>query len=102
MTSMPRYGRSLSATRMVQRGIALEHRDLPIAPGHLEVERPVLEEVPDGRQKDGSVLAMDAEDGMQWAFQEIAEVARLEVPAHGESVRMSPRAPTVRGGRRRP
>jgi hypothetical protein len=40
--------------------IALEHRDLSIAAGNLEVERAVPEQMPDWRQEDGSVLAMQS------------------------------------------
>jgi hypothetical protein len=57
--------------------IELEHRDLPIATRSLEVERTLLEQMPDGRQEDRSVLTMQAQDGVQRAIQEIAEFTRL-------------------------
>src|ERR1700675_413430 len=67
--------------------ILLEKRDLSIATRDLDVERTLLEEMPDGSEQDRSALAMQAQYRIQRAIQEITELARLQISAHGESVR---------------
>jgi len=66
--------------------IALEHRDLPIAPWNLDVERTLLEQMPDRSEENRSVSPMQPQDCVQRAIKEITEFARLQIPAHRRSI----------------
>lgn len=57
--------------------------------------------MPDRREEDRSALAMQAQDCVQRAIQEITEFARLQIPAHRRSIRRggaSDSFPSTMGG----